>query len=588
MRLLTIIKVLFFSTYSLSLFAAIPGLGKSGNDFHSSRPSSPPSSNHSVQSLKGGNNNGLRPPAIKTGIQSGIPHPGSNNGSTIPTVNGQQKHSMLDKLKLFNKDKQQHVQSQQQQQTTLSNSNKNQLQSKRTSSSSGFSSARSERSDSSLSLNDGHMSQIKPPTVSLTSANKARDSKTNQKQSKLLQSKKEQVKSSSKSDKKEKSPARSLTKEESGVESKHSTLGRNKNSLPRGKDTAVKAAAKSNLTNKSESKTSLIMPTTKALNSPNGTGLPKPIAAIKGTSKLQSPLQADNNKARMTSPNSSQDVMKREKSDISSHANMANAQNISLQNQSNHQHQPPTHIVKPVPILLEPQQMQHKSPFYANTSQNSNMQQHQQQSQPHPLQEPTYSRLPPPKTGLGTPSSVRKLEYNSGPGVLQPQQHSPQRSLTGTVHSQPTTPTTQLSPMTNGSPTKFHTIPSKIVGTIYEEEKPVNVQPMRPLLRGYNSHVTLPTRGTRGGTHHFVSDFCENDINQGYCSDGDSLRFSNSRVGHGSPLQGQTRFHDIDNGYLSEGSSGIGLNQNGHASHGKHFLSMVRARTQLPTTIEER
>lgn len=148
------------------------------------------------------------------------------------------------------------------------------------------------------------------------------------------------------------------------------------------------------------------------------------------------------------------------------------------------------------------------------------------------------------------------------------------------------------------SANKFHTVPSKIVGTIYEEEKPLNVLPMRPLLRGYNSHVTLPTRGTRGGTHNFVSDFHENDLNQGYCSDGDSLRFSSSRMTNGSTLgataSNSSRFHDIDNGYLSEGSSGVGLSQQHQQhhqqqqGHGKHFLSMMRARTQLPTTIEER
>uniref|UniRef100_A0A1I8QBP7 AAA+ ATPase domain-containing protein n=1 Tax=Stomoxys calcitrans TaxID=35570 RepID=A0A1I8QBP7_STOCA len=596
---------------------SIPGLGKSGSDFNGSRPNSPPSSNHSIQSMKSGNNNGLRQPTIK----SGIPAPGSNNISTIPTVNGQQKHSMLDKLKLFNKEKQHQQQQLQppQQQTTLINSNKNQLQSKRTSSSSGFSSARSERSDSSLSLNDGHISQIKPPTVSVTSANKSRDTKANQKQSKLLQaqSKKDQVKNASKSDKKEKSPARSLSKEDAAsIDSKSSTLNRNKNSLPRGKDSSgLKFGSKTNLTNKSESKTSLIIPpSSKALNSPNGVvgGLPKPIAAIKGTSKLpQAPLQTDN-KSRLNNSNSTQDmIMKREKSDISSSnvGQALHAPNISQpQSSSNHQNQPPTHIVKPVHIASEQQQQQQhqllqhnqKSPYYANAQniqqgmQHQQQQQHQQIMPPQPIQEPNYSRLPPPKpNSVGTPSSVRKLEYNSGPGVLQPQQHSPLRSLTpGAHHSQPVTPTTQQAPLLNngGSPTKYHTIPSKIVGTIYEEDKPVNVQPMRPLLRGYNSHVTLPTRGARGN-HNFISDYCENDINQGYCSDGDSLRFSNSRLGHGSPLQSSPRFQDIDNGYLSEGSSGIGLNHNGghqHLSHGKHFLSMMRARTQLPTTIEER
>ncbi|KAI8119920.1 Protein sickie, partial [Lucilia cuprina] len=565
---------------------SIPGLGKSGSEFNSSRPNSPPSSNHSVQSLKSGNNNGLRPPSIK----SGIPAPGT---TITPTANGQQKHSMLDKLKLFNKEKS--SQQQQQQQTTLNQTNKNQMQSKRTSSSSGFSSARSERSDSSLSLNDGHISQIKPPTVSLTSASSKR-AETKVKQSSLLkqQTKKEQVKNSSKLDKKEKSPARSLHKEESGMESRSSTLNRSKNSLSRTglSNDKSKTSSRTSLNNKSESKTSLIMPPSKVLNSPNGTALPKPIAAIKGTSKLQT---AADNKTRLTNSNSSQDIMmKREKSDISNAqqqhhhhiSNHAATAASNLQQQQQQQQPPPTHIVKPVNIMQETQI--HKPPYYANTTQQQQHLMQQQQQHSTPIQEPTYSRLPPPKTGLGTPSSVRKLEYNSGPGVLQPQQHSPLRTLNApaATHSQPVTPTTQPpSALNNTAANKFHTIPSKIVGTIYEEDKPVNVQPMRPLLRGYNSHVTLPTRGSRG-THHYVADFCENDINQGYCSDGDSLRFSTSRMGgHQSPLQGSPRFHDIDNGYLSEGSSGIGLQQNGH---GKHFLSMMRARTQLPTTIEER
>lgn len=488
---------------------------------------------------------------------------------------------MLDKLKLFNKEKSSH---QQQQQTTLNQANKNQMQSKRTSSSSGFSSARSERSDSSLSLNDGHMSQIKPPTVSLTSANKNRQ-ETKGKQTNLVkqQTKKEQVKNSSKLDKKEKSPARSLHKEESGLESRSSTLNRSKNSLSRTglNNDKSKTSSKTSLTNKSESKTSLIIPPSKALNSPNGTALPKPIAAIKGTSKLQT---SSDNKSRLSNSNSSQDIlMKREKSDISNAQQQHNISNHAATATLNaQQQQPPTHIVKPVPIVAD---LQHKTPYYANTAQQQqhNLMQHQTSN----IQEPTYSRLPPPKTGLGTPSSVRKLEYNSGPGVLQSQQHSSLRALTApATHSQPVTPTTQpANSLANTANNKFHTIPSKIVGTIYEEDKPVNVQPMRPLLRGYNSHVTLPTRGSRG-THHYVADFCENDINQGYCSDGDSLRFSSSRMGgHQSSLQGSPRFNDIDNGYLSEGSSGIGITQNGH---GKHFLSMMRARSQLPTTIEER
>lgn len=101
--------------------------------------------------------------------------------------------------------------------------------------------------------------------------------------------------------------------------------------------------------------------------------------------------------------------------------------------------------------------------------------------------------------------------------------------------------------------------------TIYEDEKQITVLPMRPLLRGYNSHVTLPTRGTRG--QNLVSEYCE-DLGQqsgGYCSDGDALR------------KIPARYSDIENGYMSEGGTPT-----------KHFMSVLRSRTQLPTTIEER
>lgn len=64
-----------------------------------------------------------------------------------------------------------------------------------------------------------------------------------------------------------------------------------------------------------------------------------------------------------------------------------------------------------------------------------------------------------------------------------------------------------------------------------------------------------------------VSEYCE-DIGQGYCSDGDALR------------KVPARYSDIENGYMSEGGS-CGI-------HAKHMNSIMRTRSQLPTTIEER
>ena len=125
-----------------------------------------------------------------------------------------------------------------------------------------------------------------------------------------------------------------------------------------------------------------------------------------------------------------------------------------------------------------------------------------------------------------------------------------------------------------GGGNKYNTIPTKMNGmimssqtalatTIFEEDKNQGsvVLPMRSLLRGFNNHVTLPTRGTRNGQHLVNEYYDENG--HGYCSDGDALR--------------KTRYSDIENGYLSEG----GVTN-------PHFMSILRNRTQLPTTIEER
>jgi hypothetical protein len=130
----------------------------------------------------------------------------------------------------------------------------------------------------------------------------------------------------------------------------------------------------------------------------------------------------------------------------------------------------------------------------------------------------------------------------------------------------------------NGVGGKFNTIPSKINGTIYEDDKHQQLKhqqqqqqqqqvPLRSIMRSYNgNHVTLPTRGaTRAGS---AGQLYYEEGSQGYCSDGDALR-KNSPV---------IRYTDIENGYLSEGG---GVTN-------PHFMSLFRNRPQLPTTIEER
>ncbi|CAH2068472.1 unnamed protein product, partial [Iphiclides podalirius] len=117
-----------------------------------------------------------------------------------------------------------------------------------------------------------------------------------------------------------------------------------------------------------------------------------------------------------------------------------------------------------------------------------------------------------------------------------------------------------------------------------EDENPMmNVMPMRPLLRGYNSHLTLPMRTSGlaqknipGYPHHANTvkanfgrdnvglrermnygpgfsnpDYCDLDIASGYMSDGDCLRRINvNETGCG-------RNNDMMDGYMSEGGASL-------------------------------
>lgn len=78
---------------------------------------------------------------------------------------------------------------------------------------------------------------------------------------------------------------------------------------------------------------------------------------------------------------------------------------------------------------------------------------------------------------------------------------------------------------------------------IQEEETPLSIEPMRPLLRGYCSTLTLPPR-----QRHYQrvqpdgsADYCEISLANGYLSDGEMLRNVPSR--------------DNSDGYMSEGGS---------------------------------
>lgn len=486
---------------------------------------------------------------------------GNGNGITnTPT----QKHSMLDKLKLFNKEK-------------TDRSSKTQI-SKRTSSSSGFSSARSERSDSSLSLNDNQPIQ-KTSTTANSNLKKPEILTTKNKSKMLTNSSKNGSKDSlntKKIERKDKSPARNeMTESKSGTPKIQKIPTKAENKLK-------PALAAKKIEARSESRTSLSsIPTPKcvmttsgnASNLPVCTGIPKPMAAIKGTSKPQ--------------------VHRFDQINVSSEKLCGN--DISKQDISNGNQNGKMPIVAPIMIdnaaannQIINQMHQQQVLSQQNISMSDSIHSKSTNcSSNGPMTNSSESSIlyrPSSESGSEIFTNIRHRQMSPSQNKIMFGNHrringceSPQMmkvpsngSIASSVASAPAT--AQTVPHID----KFNTVPSKILhtenGVIYEEEKQVNIMPMRPLLRGYNSHLTLPTRGPRGQHGMMSADYCD-DMNQGYCSDGDALR------------KVASRYNDIENGYMSEGS---GPPVNGNGIHHKTFPGLLRARTQLPTTFEER
>lgn len=458
---------------------------------------------------------GCKIPASPYSVQNNPPShiPNSNvlqNGS-LPT-----KHSMLDKLKLFNKEK-------------SDRSSKTQT-SKRTSSSSGFSSARSERSDSSLSLNDGQNQQV-PKLLNNKKPSEVTSAKSKSKLLSTKNSSKDSVASKSKGDRKDKSPARN---EDPAGETK--ILQPRIQKIPTVKvDSKIKSIpSPKKLEIRSESKSSLSQLQSKPTPPPVCTSIPKPMAFIKGTTKPTIKIDQPDNKTDKLNISNQNISSSQESSKFQIIAQISMAENPTIQ----HMHQQ----------LLNGQNISMTDSSHSKSTHSSSTGLHSNSSESSVIYRPSSE------------SGSDALYIRSAMSPLPPTQNViPNRKIDN--FEQPV--------ILSEKPHKFHTVPSKMLhnnGTIiFEEERQMTVLPMRPLLRGYNSHVTLPTRGMRG--QNIVSDYCE-DIGQGYCSDGDALRKIPSR------------YSDIDNGYMSEGGS--------CSIHAKHINSIMRTRSQLPTTIEER
>nr|CAI5833708.1 unnamed protein product [Callosobruchus analis] len=374
----------------------------------------------------------------------------------VVTSNGQiQKNSMLDKLKLF-KNTEKPVQS----------------NGKRTSSSSGVSSARSERSDSSISLEPNV--DLKP--IRNTSRLKqARPGKPAQQKNSPNATKKEVL--SNKSNK----TAVEVEKHAHKV----ANLTTTKLVEPKVKVTVSKEP--------SPIMKSHIPPPAVA-----GTGIPKPTAAIKGTTKISRDVSTTSFK-----PPSSTGISRE-------------SSQVSLK-----QHKPAIAMVSPI-----------KNESNMSESTNSS-------STTGPSSDSSM---------ICKASSESSSEYqSSSPSKkLQDLSEEPQRSPQSPKEADKEEQHCDKEKEDNIS--KESDRREENLGHIKEEEREdspgISVEPMRPLLRGYCSTLTLPSRQRH--YHHKVppdcaSDYCEVSLANGYLSDGEILR--------------NTAMMDIGDGYMSEGGS---------------------------------
>lgn len=377
--------------------------------------------------------------------------------------------------------------------------------SKRTSSSSGFSSARSERSDSSLSLNNETSSNI--PTSQSSSSNKSTSTKKSDSSTKVT-TKISKVPApatvKSKGDKRDKSQLNNNNNQTAECNNDGDISPTKVHKIPQAK-LQVPVGRKS-----ADSKTGLQQQqqASKSMQSqPVGTGIPKPMAAIKGTTKQILEVSSDEQF----------DVIRVEKVSVSV---VSSNNNIDAAMQK-------TQIVNPLVGPLHNQLLNQTNNNTMVDSINSNNQ------------------------------SNNSIVYRASNGIESDIYQLQASSMSSRKLENFNDPF-------NGN--KFGTMPTKVNGvqassiatTIIEEDKEVtsSMVPMRPLMRGgFNNHMSSPSRLNRVAATGYYD-----ENGQGYSSDGDSFRKTS------------IRYSDIENGYLSEGP---------------HFLSLLRNRPQMPSTIAE-
>lgn len=512
---------------------------------------------------------------------------------------------MLDKLKLFNKDK---ISNEKQQ-------SKNTAVSKRTSSSSGFSSAKSERSDSSLSLNEStntpntHIKStnlVGPKAIRQQNETLSKDKSGKNVKSKLISSKTPREsstnlnKASSKtSDKSKNSPKLLSRDKESKLAAPKSISNTKLNQIDdhsrNSKTKMVKLSGSqmklSEQRNENDSKKpenvvddsknqTCQSPSGQNFGTPNHTGIPKPTAAVKGTFKISK----DDRHIIHKSTNS-------QLSPIQSNSSLNSTNNVSAlpfsRDQSNLSKEVPqkqTLVVSPMPAQTsQMSESSHSNSTHSTTGQHSNS------SDSSVIYRPSSESGSEISKTAGTVPPNKRINMNTTyiNDVINEAEISEKEASQNRIQENsrpvfdPNRTLTEISRRIDNdsrSSTPSHCRDN----SLGDEENPMmNVLPMRPLLRGYNSHLTLPMRtsgltqknmpgyphhantvkanfgrdnaGLRGnyGPGFSNQDYCDLDIASGYMSDGDCLRRINIAE------MECARNNDIMDGYMSEGGASL-------------------------------
>lgn len=521
---------------------------------------------------------------------------------------------MLDKLKLFNKDK---VSSEKQ-------SSKSTAVSKRTSSSSGFSSAKSERSDSSLSLNESSNatnSHIKssnllgPKSIRQQNDTLSKDKASKNVKTKLVNSKvvkesttnlnKSNVKSGSneKSRNSPKLPARdtklsapksvSNTKlnqiddhcrsSKSKIESKMVKVSGSQMKINDQRTDNSMEKTYENTKNQSNHLQSPSHLSGQPLPLQNHTGIPKPTAAVKGTTKISkeerhnvihkstnsqlSPIQS--NSSLNSTNNVSAHPFSREQSNLSKEVSQKQTLAVSPMPVTNSGNQNPTSQMS---------ESSHSNSTHSTTGQQSNSSDGSVIYRPSSESGSEISK----SSNLAT---NRRLDMNTTyiNDVINEAEISEKEAAQKRPGPRPIFDLNKTLTEYDKSDSRSSTPTHCRDNSLGDDENPLmNVLPMRPLLRGYNSHLTLPMRTSGlaqknipGYPHHANTvkanfgrenmslrermnygpgfsnpDYCDLEIASGYMSDGDCLRRVNVNE------MDCERNNDMD-GYMSEGGASL-------------------------------